>query len=216
MSRKLSLASLVGMVLLLAGCAGSQGNVDYSAFRESKPASILVLPPLNETLEPRAGASVLAQVTQPLAESGYYVVPVGVMMETLRANGLYTEGDAHEAAPTKLREVFGADAVLYMTVTEYGANYRVIASDVKVSLEASLVDLRTGAKLWEGQQTAMQTSGDAGMGLIGKLASALVSQVVNDMSDKAYDIAGLANQGLLSAGRPDGLLYGPRSAHYEL
>ena len=40
----------------------------------ARPASILVLPPLNETPDLKAGPAVWALVTRPLAEAGYHVV----------------------------------------------------------------------------------------------------------------------------------------------
>ena len=115
MMKSLRLAMLA-IVALLAGCAGPQRNVDYTAFRESKPASILVLPPLNTSVDVAASAAVLSQATLPLAESGYYVVPVAVMEETFRQNGLTTPDDIHAVPAARLREIFGADAALYMTV----------------------------------------------------------------------------------------------------
>ena len=60
MMKSLRLAMLA-IVALLAGCAGPQRNVDYTAFRESKPASILVLPPLNTSVDVAASAAVLSQ-----------------------------------------------------------------------------------------------------------------------------------------------------------
>ena len=147
MMKSLRLAMLA-IVALLAGCAGPQRNVDYTAFRESKPASILVLPPLNTSVDVAASAAVLSQATLPLAESGYYVVPVAVMEETFRQNGLTTPDDIHAVPAARLREIFGADAALYMTVKEYGASYKVVSSDVTVSIDATLLDLRSGAKLW--------------------------------------------------------------------
>ena len=146
MMKSLRLAMLA-IVALLAGCAGPQRNVDYTAFRESKPASILVLPPLNTSVDVAASAAVLSQATLPLAESGYYVVPVAVMEETFRQNGLTTPDDIHAVPAARLREIFGADAALYMTVKEYGASYKVVSSDVTVSIDATLLDLRSGAKL---------------------------------------------------------------------
>ena len=41
----------LAIAALLAGCAVPQKNVDYTAFRESKPASILVLPPVNSSVD---------------------------------------------------------------------------------------------------------------------------------------------------------------------
>ena len=207
------LASL-SLVMALVGCAAPQADVDYSAFRESKPTSILVLPPLNDSVEVEATSAVLSQATLPLAESGYYVMPVAVMEETFRQNGLVTPDDIHDVPASKLREIFGADTALYMTVKEYGAQYIVIASTVTVSIEAELVDLRTGTKLWSGQKLVSYASGSSG-GIVGMLIQAVVDQVVNTLSDQGYQVAGMTNQALLSAGQPGGILYGPRSPHYE-
>lgn len=214
MSSYFSRLALAVMVCMLSACATSQGSYDYAAFRASKPASILVMPPLNASIDPAATAGVLSQATLPLAESGYYVVPVGVMTETFRQNGVDTPEDAHQVPTAKLREIFGADAVLYLTVTQYGSSYQVLRSATTVSLEAELLDLRTGAKLWEGRKTAAQASDTSG-GLLGMLVNAVVDQVVNTLTDKSFVVADQASRMLLSAGQPDGLLYGPRSPHYE-
>lgn len=202
-------------VAVLTGCAATTANVDYSAFRESKPASILVLPPLNSSVEAGASSAVLAQATFPLAESGYYVLPVAVVDETFKQNGLFTAGDIHALAPSKLHEIFGADTALYIDVKRYGSSYMVLSSTVTVEVEALLVDLRSGATLWEGKKTVAEASGSGG-GLIGILVQAVVSQIVNTLSDRSYKVAGATNHSLLAAGQPGGLLYGPRSPKYEL
>jgi hypothetical protein len=160
---------------------------------------------------------VLAQATRPLAESGYYVVPVAVMDETFRQNGLDTPGDIHQVPPARLRDIFGADAALYLTVTQYGASYHIISSDITVAVDAKLIDLRTGATLWTGSKKTVQpSSNNSSGGLIGALVSAMVNQVVNTLSDRSYAVAGMADQSLLGAGTPGGILYGPRSPHYEM
>lgn len=210
------LLGLLGMLALLAGCAGQQGSgYDYSALRESRPASILVLPPLNETPEVIAPAGLLAQMTAPLAESGYYVVPVGVMVETFRQNGLDQPADIHQVDPARLRQIFGADAALYTTVVEYGARYMVVGSVVKVRARTRLVDLRTGKVLWSGSGEAVKQSNNNGGGLIGLLVSAAIEQIANNLSDAAYPLAGLASQRMLAAGRDGALLHGPRSPRYQ-
>ncbi|MDP1142637.1 GNA1162 family protein, partial [Klebsiella pneumoniae] len=80
----------------------------------------LVLPPLNESPEVQASYSLVSQVTYPLAEAGYYVLPIALVDETFRQNGLTTANDIQAVPPTKLHDIFGADAALYITVTEYG------------------------------------------------------------------------------------------------
>ena len=207
---------LLAAVALLAGCvAPPQKQLDYTAFRESKPASILVLPPLNTSVDVAASAAVLSQATRPLAESGYYVIPVGVMDETFKQNGLISPDDIHELPAVKLREIFGADAALYMTVKQYGSSYAVVSSSVTVSIDAELLDLRNGAKLWSGSKQVVHANNNSGGGLLGMLVQAMVDQIVNNLSDRSYSVAGMTNNLLLTAGQPDGLLYGPRSPRYE-
>jgi hypothetical protein len=47
------------------------------------------------------------------------------------------------------------------------------------------------------------------------LVSALVRQIVGTVTDHSHPMAGLTSQRLLRAGRPDGLLHGPRSPLYK-
>lgn len=206
---------LVAFGALLTGCA-AQAKYDYSAFRQSKPSSILVLPPLNLSPDVRAPYSMMATVTSPLAEAGYYVFPVALVDQTFRENGMTNPGEAHDAPPAKLAEVFGADAVLYITVSEYGAKYMLLDSQVIVSASARLVDLRSGQLLWEGKASASNAEGrdNSGSGLVGMLIGALVRQVANNLGDQGYPVARMTSYRLLST-RPGGLLPGPRSPEYQ-
>ncbi len=207
--------SLLAIAALSTGCA-TQAKYDYSAFRASKPRSILVLPPLNQSPDVRAPYSMMATVTAPLAESGYYVFPVALVEQTFRENGMSNPGEMHNASPAKLAEVFGADAVLYITISEYGAKYMLLDSQVIVAASARLVDLRNGQQLWEGSARASNAEGrdNSGGGLAGMLVSALIKQVANNLGDQGYPVARMTSYRLLSA-REGGLLPGPRSPNYQ-
>ena len=206
---------LIGLLSLLAGCA-TPTPYDYSAFHESKPRSIVVLPPVNRSLDVKASYSFLSQVTYPLAESGYYVLPVAVVDETFRENGLVNPEDIHGLPLDKLNEVFGADAAMYITITQYGTSYQLLASDTRVTAEASLVDTRTGQLLWKGAATASSTEQNSGSngGLVGLLVQALVEQIANTISDRSHQIAGITSNRLLSDRAFNGILPGPRSPRY--
>ena len=119
---------VVLLAVVLSGCATQKGY-DYTAFRQNRPKSILVLPPQNHSPDIKATYSMLSQVTYPLAESGYYVLPVAVVDETFRQNGLANPGEMHAVSPGKLRQIFGADAALYLDVQKYGTTYMVLTSD---------------------------------------------------------------------------------------
>jgi len=210
---KTRLLTAVAVVALLAGCA-TRPPKDLTAFNAAKPASLLVLPPLNETPDPDATGAVLAQISLPLAESGYYVMPVSLVAETLKQNGMQTPHDMHQIAAPKLREVFGADAAVYITVKQYGSKYMVIASDTVVSVEARIVDLRSGAELWTGQASAASSeeSSSNQLGLVGLLVKALVEQIVSSATDRSFPVAGRAVNRLLFTGTPQGIPAGPRKA----
>lgn len=209
------LAALTAVALLLAGCANRQ-PYDYSAFKEARPSSILVLPPLNSSPDINATYSMLAQTTAPLAESGYYVFPVTLVDETFKQNGLSSPADIHAIPIGKLREIFGADAALYINVKQYGTSYALISSETRVTAEGQLVDLRSGKKLWSGAATASSAEGDSGGGggLVGLLINAAIRQIVETISSRGHVIAGQTSVRLLGAGQPNGILYGPRSPMY--
>lgn len=201
---------------IVSGCV-SVKPYDYSEFRKSRPGSILVLPPVNQSPDVKASISVLSQTTLPLSESGYYVVPVGVMYETFRQNGLTTADDIHTTDTAKLRDIFGADSALYIAVTNYGATYKVISSDTVVTAKAKLVDLRNGSLLWEGVATASSAENRSNnqAGLVGLLVQAVVEQIISNTTELAHKQAAVMNNRLLSAGTQNGILYGPRSPKYE-
>lgn len=207
---------VMAVVVATLGACATATPYDYTAYKQNRPVSMLVLPPLNETPEVVATYGVLSQVTFPLAEAGYYVVPVSLMDETFRQNGLNNPAEIHDVSPQKLREIFGADAAVYIKITQYGTSYAIVASDTRVTVQARLVDLRTGDLLWQGSASAASSenrSSNQG-GLVGLLVQAIVTQIVETATDTSIVYAGIASQRLLSP-RPNGILYGPRSPNYQ-
>jgi len=211
-----AIAAALLLAVLATGCATQRKPYDYAAFKESRPRTILVLPPLNNSPDVAATYGMMSQVTYPLAESGYYVLPVTLVDETFKQNGLTTPNDIHEVSPAKLREIFGADAGLYVNVKNYGSSYIVVNSVTMVTAEAKLIDLRNGKVLWEGSATASSNENqNNNNGLVGMLVSAIVNQIVATSTDASYKIAGITSSRLLMAGHKNGMLYGPRSPKYQ-
>ncbi|WP_317204798.1 DUF799 domain-containing protein [Janthinobacterium sp.] len=218
LKKTVKLAACLIPALLAVGCATKPAApYDYTAFKLSKPRSIVVLPPLNNSPDVKATYSMLSQVSYPLAEAGYYVLPVALVDETFKQNGLSNSAEIHAVAPAKIQEIFGADAALYVTVSNYGTTYAVIDSVSAVTADAKLVDLKSGALLWAGSATASSNEGgnNGGGGLIGALVAAAVKQIINTATDAAHPIAGVTSNRLLAGGRNNGMLYGPRSANYK-
>lgn len=214
--RRAAMLLAVVLAALLGGCAAvDKAQADpWPALREARPASVLVLPPVNDSPDVQAPGSVMAQAVLPLAERGYYVFPVALSNETLRLNGVQTPKDAQDISPQKLREVFGAGAALYLRVRAYGSVYRVISADSVTTVDARLVDLRDGRTLWTGSASASSAEqrGSLSGGLSSLLLQAIVEQVASSFSDRNHAVAGVAMSRLLASPSPRGLPPGPRAS----
>jgi hypothetical protein len=208
----LVLAVLLGLVPL-AGCVTKPPAWDYTAFRRANPVTLLVMPPVNASPEIKATPGVWAQATRPLAEAGYYVLPVTLVDATFRGNGVNSADEAQAIPYPKLREYFGADAAVYIRIKQYGTTYHVVASDTRVEVEARMLDLRTGDILWQGKAFASSAQQQQQGGLVGMLVAAVVQQIVGTATDAAFNYAGIADAQLLGP-RYNGVLPGPHSPLY--
>jgi hypothetical protein len=210
---KLSVLILASCLTLLSGCAVQAPKYDYTAFLQAKPSTLLVMPPINESPDIKATPGVWAQSTRPLSEAGYYVLPITLVNETLKQNGIQTADEAQSLPATKLREVFGADAAVYIKVKKYGTSYQVLASETRVEVEGRIIDLRTGTLLWSGKAfaTSAEQSQQSQGGLVGMLVTAVVKQILEAASDASFNYAGIAQNRMLGAPIYNGILPGPRS-----
>ena len=214
-SRIASLSAALA-IALLGGCATRPAPYDYATFQQAKPVTLLVMPPINDSPDVNATPGVWAHATRPLAEAGYYVLPVTLVDETFKQNGINTANEAQDIPYPKLRDFFGADAAVYIRVTKYGTSYQVVASETRVDVEARILDLRTGTMLWEGKAfaTSAEQSQQQQGGLVGLLVAAVVKQIIGTATDASFNFAGIANARLLGAPRYNGVLPGPRSPFY--
>ncbi len=216
---KKTVQSALGLMVcsLLAACATPPKPQDLSAYRQNMPRSILVIPPINNSPDTRSTYSFLSTTSLPIAEAGYYVFPVALVDQTFKENGVTNPTEMHSISPLKLREIFGADAAMYITVREYGTKYQIIQSVTTVSAEAKLIDLKTGTTLWKAEKKASTDSNNSRGNLVGALISAAVTQVVNQVKDHGHDISSIVSNQLFQPNKHvgNGLLYGFRSPKYQ-
>lgn len=210
---------IAGLALTLGGCATTATTQkDMSDYRAHMPRSILVLPPMNDSMDVKATYSVWSGVAVPVAEAGYYVFPMSVVDTMFKENGVHSGAEAQNIPAKKLQEIFGADAALYIRIKQYGSQYQVIQSVSTVEAEAKLIDLKTGTQLWSGTKKVARSSSDSNSGLVGALIGAVVEQVSSSLSDGSYPLANQVNMIMYTPipSQPGvGLLYGPRSPLYQ-
>jgi len=214
--KSLSVLASCALVLGLTACA-VKGPYDYSNFKKSDPKSILVLPPKNSSPDVKATYSFSTHTQRPLSEAGFYVLPVTVVDEVFKANGISIADEMHLVSTKKLNEIFGADAGLYINIKDYGTKYFVIGSAAIVTAEAKLIDLKTGELLWEGAATASsdESQNNQQGGLAALLVTALVKQIIGTAVDQSYAVGKMTSDRLFTAGSANGILYGPRNPLYK-
>ena len=149
-------------------------------------------------------------MTRPLAELGYYVFPVVLVDHFFKENGMPTPGEMVQAPLEKIREIIGADAVLYITLKQYGTRISSSAAPLPCGRRPARGHADGDAPL------GGHARGAAGFRRIGEYPRRRdrrrVGQVIGHSTDQARDIAGQANAQFAIEGR--GLLYGPYSPKY--
>ena len=200
-ARRLVLASAAA--LLAAGCAHAPQK-DYTKFVAAQPRSILVVPVVNRAIAVNASDFFLSTVPIPLAERGYYVFPVNLVKRLLEDEGLADPGLVHSADPTRLASLFGADAVLYITIERWDAKYVLISTSVTVEFSYVLKDGKTGTTIWEDHETMAYSSDSGGGGLLG----AMINAAITKASPNYMPLARQANARALAYPGP-GLPAGP-------
>lgn len=148
---------VVLVFILLTGCATVSPKKDYTNFRLEAPKSILLVPVVNRSVDVDAPDYFLSTATLPIAERGYYVFPVNLVKRLLEDDGLADADLVHSADPTRVAELFGSDAVLYISIERWDAKYMLLSTTVTVQFAYSLKSGKTGETLWEHQETLVYT-----------------------------------------------------------
>lgn len=196
-------------VIFLSGCVAQPVKKDMSAFKAASPRSILVVPAVNKTLDVDAPNYLLATLPIPIAERGYYVFPVNTTKFVLEQEGFYEGERIHKEAPQTLAGLFGADAILYVTINRWDAQYAVIASTVTVDFDYRLVS-KDGTEIWKEQKIMRYSpqnnnnSASPAAALIGMLLSAAITRAAPNY----IPLTQQANQQVFTMG-PNALPEGP-------
>jgi len=118
------------------------------------------------------------------------------IVDSVPASGLFAdteyELDSHQRA---LEKAFGADAVLFVNITEWDTNYYVIGGNVAVAVAFVLKSTVTGETLWAyNARRQIDTSGNSnsGGGLIGAIIETAVKTAVQDYMPVARQVNGIA------------------------
>lgn len=170
--------AVIILLFFLSACGPkmiTKGN-QFPLIYEETPASILILPPMNESTAADAKEYYATTIQEPLSFWGYYVFPYEVTTEVLKMEGIYDSELLKSMPLPKFREFFGADAVLFTTIKKWDLFYMVLAANLTVSVDCELKSTKSDAILWKYTGTVVVdlSGGNTGGGIVGLIAKAII------------------------------------------
>lgn len=152
---------------------------DYTDLRTEAPRSILVVPAINRSVEVNAPDYFLSTISRPLAERGYYVFPVHLVKRMMEDDGLNDADMVHAGDPQRMGKMFGSDAVMYITIERWDAQYVVFSTTVTVEMNYVLKSATSGQTLWSNTQKLVYQpqNNNSGGGIAGLIAQAVVAAI---------------------------------------
>jgi hypothetical protein len=199
---RLITACLMIIALALSGCAHQVELSKQEKFLTAAPRSILIVPVVNKSVDVTATDYLLSTITIPLAERGYYVFPINMVKRVLEDDGMADASLVHSAPTPRLASLFGADAVLYITIEQWDAKYKVLTTTVTVALDYQIRDGKTNDVLWEHKARMVyspNSGGGGGGGVAGLVAKLIVDAVVAAATKASPNYMPLARQANASA-----------------
>jgi len=176
-------------ILLLSACAPKMSTklAEFPMMYEERPASVLILPPINESTAADAKEYYSTTIQEPLAFAGYYTFPYPITSEILKMEGIYDTELLVNLPLSKFKEYFGADAVLFTTIKKWDLSYMILASTLTVSIDCKLKSTTSNQILWKYTGTVVVdlSGGNASGGLAGLIVKVVVAAVQSAAADYA-------------------------------
>ena len=136
-----SIAIVLMSCFLAMGCAPllTRGE-QYAKLYEHKPATILVMPPINKTTNVEAKELLYTSISKPLIESGYYVISPYLAMEVLKSESAYDSELFIDAPLTKFNKYFGADAVIFSVIDTWAKQGFGVRTNITYIVKSALTN----------------------------------------------------------------------------
>lgn len=194
-------------VLLVSGCmprvVTTTKQDAFPGMYEESPVAILVLPAVNHSTAADAPILYSSTVNEQLSNAGFYVLPIEITERFLRNEGLSEGAQLKDVAPQKFAGLFGADAVLYVTIYKWDTNYSVLAGNVTVGIEFEMKSCKSGETLYLYESelvvdTTAQNNSSTGHPLADLFAQ-MIATAITTASQDYVPIARSVNATALSA-----------------
>jgi hypothetical protein len=181
--KRIKRVSLLAIIALgLGGCASFISKEEaFPKMYQAKPISIIVVPAVNNTTAAEAPEYYSTTIAEPLTRMGYYVLPIEVTNRLIQEQGIVDGAQLANVDTALFRTMYGADAVLFVSINQWDTSYYVIGGNVTVGIAYELISTTSKEVLWQYADTiVVDTGGDSGGGIIGAIISTAINTAFTD------------------------------------
>jgi hypothetical protein len=144
------LLPLILMAVVFASCSPTlTRGIQYPKMYQEMPTSILIMPPINKTVNVEAKEYFYTSLSYPLCEKGYYVVSPFLAMDVFQNESAYDSENFINGNLAPFKNVFGVDAALFTIINSWKKSD--LAGTVTVDIEYILRSTKTNEILFNRQ-----------------------------------------------------------------
>lgn len=193
----------VAIVLLLTSCSQKITTIGekYANIYSEKPATIVIMPPINQTNHAEAKDYFYTTLYSPLCEKGYYVYSPMLTLEMFQTESAYDAEQFIENDLSQFRNVLGADAAIFTTIKTWKRNN--MGGKITAGVEYLIRSTKTGETLYKREGLiSIDTSVNGGGGALGALISVVGTAINTAATDKV--VAGRICTAFVLSDLPEG------------
>lgn len=153
----------------------------YAKMYEEKPATLLVMPPINNTANVEAKDLLYTSISRPLAEAGYYVISPLLAMDVLKAESAYDAEMFVDAPLTMFQNYFGCDAVVFSEINTWAKKGFAIEANIRYFIKSAA----TGEIIFDRScdlilDLQVRSGGNSALSALIDLAASAINTAVTD------------------------------------
>lgn len=137
------LISIIILAVFVSSCGlGKQMTREsqYASLYENMPATILVMPPINNSSNVEAKDLLYTSISRPLVEAGYYVISPLLAMDVLKSESAYDAELFIDKPLTMFRDYFGADAVVFSQIDDWTKRGLGIETKIRYIIKSTITN----------------------------------------------------------------------------
>ena len=185
---KIHVFLLIILIIVFAGCSSKSTNVLKPEYEQNWVKVIAILPVENKTMDNKAPQLLRSKLLDQLYFKGYSKVPLAVIDQKLES--LYIsdkKGNVGLIAPQVLKDLVGADAVMYCTLLESSNSIGLFYAPVAISLYCELRRSENGEVLWKDKYKSTNRNFDFTRKNLEMKSSEIYESVIEEVVNKIIE-----------------------------